>query len=316
MDNIINRIATNPVNITWVGIGSAVIRNTNPENMQQLPPFIENLYNNSNVSIRLINFDPKFENPYFLTKYYNNLSHIESTYEIDIYTINNNKLDIIYINQEYNIEFLNEINKIIMDQNNILICGIFTGESSDILEIHFQKLYDNTIYQDLYNKYVTYNFISNNGGCYCNLIENFPIIEGNQIIKLNSIKPELIYTKYIEISNNPIAISKFKQIIINEFKYLININHFVFRNVKNNDINKSVLYSLQFSIFNNININDIDNLYIVFKNFLILYYNIFEKIFMCSIDNLIIFNDLINTLDTDDIYGWYNKIIKIINIYI
>jgi hypothetical protein len=90
MDNIINRIVTNPVNITWVGIGSAVIRNTNPENMQQLPPFIENLYNNSNVSMRLINFDPEFEKPYFLTTYYNNLSHVESTSEIDIYTI---KLD-------------------------------------------------------------------------------------------------------------------------------------------------------------------------------------------------------------------------------
>jgi hypothetical protein len=49
MDNIINRISTIPVNITWIGIGSAVIRNTNKENMQQLPPFIEELYNNSNI---------------------------------------------------------------------------------------------------------------------------------------------------------------------------------------------------------------------------------------------------------------------------
>ena len=316
MDNIINKIVTNPVNITWVGIGSAVIRNTNPENMQQLPPFIENLYNNSNVSMRLINFDPEFEKPYFLTTYYNNLSHDESTSDIDIYTINNNRLEIIYINHPYNIDFLDQINKIIMEQENLLICGIFTGELNDILETHFQKLYQDTPYKELYDKYIIYNFISNEGGCYCNLLTNFPIIEGNQIIKLNSIKPELIYTKYIEISGNALAISKFKQIIINEFKEYININHFVFRNLIKNNINNSVIYSLQFSIFNNIeNISDIENLCIVFKNFLIIYYNIFEKIFMCSNDNLIIFNDLINTVNTDDIYGWYNKIIKIINVY-
>ncbi len=311
MDNIINKILTNPVNITWIGIGSAVIRNTNKENMQQLPPFIEEQYNNSNITVRLINFDPVFEKPYFLTQYYNDLIHVNTTLEFDIY--NRSKLEIIYINQPYNIEFLDQINKIIMEQENLLICGIFTGINNNVLEMHFQELYENTPYKENYNKYITYNFINNDGGCYCNLIENFPIIEGKQIIKINNIKPELIYDKFIEINNNPIAISKFKQNIINEFKQNININHFVFRNIKTNNINDSVNNSLKLSIFNNINISDIDNLYIIFKNFLIIYYNIFEKILMCSSDNLVIFNDLINNLETYDMYDWYNKIIKIIN---
>jgi hypothetical protein len=312
MDNIINRIQNIPADITWIGIGSAVIRDTEPQNMQQFPPFIEYIYKNTNLNIRIINFDPVFEQPYFLTQYFNNLIKIDN----NVYA--KNRLEIIYINEEINITeeyiyILDQINRIIMDQNNLLICGIFTGDSCEQVENNFQKLYNDTSYSEYFNTNISYNFTNGtHTGCYCNLLENFPIIENNKIIKLNNIKPELIFNKYYEINNNLIALDKFKKIIINEFKFQMNLNHYVFRNLKNNNLTVSVKNSLILSIFNNITID----ISIHFKNYLIIYYNIFNEIYQCSDDDLIIFAYLINNLDIENDYEWYNKMIKLINLYI
>ena len=73
---MINMIDDVIYDITYIGIGSAVIRDTKPENRQQFPPFIEYIYNTTNYKIHIINIDLNFEKPYFLTQYFNNLEKL------------------------------------------------------------------------------------------------------------------------------------------------------------------------------------------------------------------------------------------------
>ena len=61
MDLIINIIQNEPTEITYIGIGSASIRDFCQENMQQFPPFLQKIYSDTNKKIRIINIDTKFE---------------------------------------------------------------------------------------------------------------------------------------------------------------------------------------------------------------------------------------------------------------
>jgi hypothetical protein len=318
MDYIIDRMNKYPFDITWLGIGSALIRDTELENMQQFPPFLQKIYNNTNLTIRIINIDSNFENPYLLTTYLENLNKIDENNFIDGNIFIKDRLEIIYANHYINFEDLepfDKINQIILNQQKLLIVGIFTGHTTDNIEKYFQSKYDNN-----YDKYITYNFNEIGiGECFCNLLENYPIIdlENNRIIKLNNIQYENIINKYYDIINTKSinineTIKKFKRIILNELKTFINLNYYVLRNLKNKEISeiindKHLLSSIDKSIFINIDINnyEIELLITSFNNHLMYYNNIFRIIFNYDYDL---------QLNIDNTPNWYNKVIASINL--
>jgi hypothetical protein len=304
MDNII-------YDITYIGIGSAVIRDTTPENRQQFPPFIENIYNNTDCTIHVINIDPNFENPYFLTQYFSDLEKLSDT----IFT--KNRLKITYISDYVDIvdnivsfNWFETLNNIIMDNNKLLICGNYTGYSCNIIENKFKKHYENTIYEDKFNKYIIYDFLNINiNSCMCNLLENFPIInlKNFTIVKINNIDLNNfmeIYEKTIEIDNS--YKNKIEEFIINKFYEFINYNHYVYRNLKNDNYNENIINSIQFSIFKG---ESKEFLTEKFKLKLIEYYQIIEFLFN---DKFIELEHYIYNMENYNDYEWRSIVTKII----
>jgi hypothetical protein len=262
--DILKKIILNdPHDITYIGIGTAVIRDTNPENLQQFPPFIEDLLHISDMKIRLINIDPSFEDELFLKSYIPDLIKVsDNEYKTD-------RISVIYIHESINIDthidsndlvLLDNINKIIMEQNNLLVVGIYTGCITFVIEEYFKSLYNNTIYNDLYSKLITYDFSDDgNGGCMCNLLQNYPVIDivNRTIIKFN-MEPSTFINYYYQYIDNIEIITKLKNKCKNILWDHVSRNHYIFRNFKNNNILPSMLIYKNRTIFRDINSEDFD----------------------------------------------------------
>jgi hypothetical protein len=265
--------------ITYIGIGSACIRDSNPENMQQFPPWLESEYRNSKKTFCLINIDPKFESPYLLTQILPiEEDEISSTQDGLMIVFKTDRLKCIYINEELNycnvvngkyivndlmVKPLDTINQQVIKQSKLLISGIYTGFSNDILEQYFSNKYSQ-IYKYAYNTFITYNFMNDKHGfCMVNLMTNFPLVDysTNQIIKIDEIIENLDF-ETIKNIYGPNIYGLEKKIInwsINKLKQLLNIEIYLYRNYLNCNFQPSMDLTIQKSIFKNINFRDFTN---------------------------------------------------------
>jgi hypothetical protein len=278
MDKLLNYIKKKDFksDIIYIGIGSASLRELNKENMQQFPPWLENIWRTTNLSITLINIDMKFETPYLLTSYLN-LSKLYTQDDKIIEVYQENRLECIYVNTilNYNIDneivgsdiiYLDELNKIVIDNNKILICGDYTGRSNNILELYFCELYQySNKYSYGYLTKITYNFMSDLfGSCTVNLIKEFPLIDidNRQIIKLSNTSPDNL-NALIEIYRNfPNFKEKIIKIIFIMLKYISNTELYLYRNYLNKNYQKYMDTVCIKSIIHIINISD----YLEFEN--------------------------------------------------
>ena len=310
---MINMIDDIIYDITYIGIGSAVIRDTKPENRQQFPPFIENIYTTTNYKIHIINIDLNFEKPYFLTQYFNDLEKLDNNIFIkDKLKITYIKENIDIINNIESFDWFDTLNNIIMDNNKLLICGNYTGNSCNIIENKFKKYYQNTIYKNKFDKYIIYNFLNDDkNSCMCNLLENFPIIDFNNftIIKINDIDINNfmeIYARVIDI--NISYENRIRTVIINKFYEFIYNNHYIYRNLKNKNYDENIINSIENSIFKKEQSKE--SLLETFKLKLIEYYQIIESLFN---DKFIILNDYIYNLEKYNDYIWLDYMLTNIN---
>ena len=299
--------------IVYVGIGSAVVRDTDPMNRQQFPPFLESIYKNTNLRIHVINIDPKFEKPYFLTQYFNDLKKISN----DVYI--KDRLQVTYIDSnvyilEEDFALFDELNRYIMDNNKILICGNYTGYPVDTIENTFYDKYKNTQYNNKFNDYITYNFYdTDTNGCMCDLIENFPIIDlkNKKIVKLNNITSNTfldIYNVLMTIDES--YINKMKKIVLYNFNNFIDFNHYIFRNLKNNNRNDTLIKSIPKSIFWDNSTASKDELVNIFKTNLIENYSVIEFLFGRKYFDII---NYIHTMECYNDYEWHNVVKKTLN---
>jgi hypothetical protein len=303
MRSIINRIENYPYDITYVAIGSAKIRNTdNPEDRQQFPLFLESQYN-SNKKVRIINIDPKFENPYFMKTYLPYLIEEKINNTVDI--LYNQNIEVIYIstiinfNEDSDLLLLHNLNQVIMGQNNILIVGDFTGRNTCFLENYFYNLYKNTEYQNKFYNLICYNFVVDNiNSCQLNMVNNYPIIENNKIIKFNYVDEDDFLIKIENKKLNNIH----KKIFIDNFKIFLNVNLYIYRNLIANNITPNIISTMNDSIFKNINISEIT---IILVNKLLLHDKIINKLF----DKKNYLVNIINQINIIDNYKLYNELI-------
>jgi hypothetical protein len=317
MQTIINRVVDDPYDITYLAIGSCNIRNSNEaKDRQQFPPFLESQYNSSK-KIRIINIDPCFEKPYFMKTYLPYL--IESKVDnLDKQSTNddNNKIDrlhnenieVYYIsntinfNEDKDLWMLNLLNQIIMNQNNILIVGDFTGRTNNFLELYFYNLYKNTEYQSRFNDLICYDFVVDcDNTCQLNMETNYPIIENNKIIKFNFVDEDDFLIKIKNINLNSIH----RRIFTNSFKKFINNNLYIYRNLINRNITPHIISILQESIFNDIDINEIKDVETRLIEKLILHDEIINKLY----DKKKYLFDIISKVNIIDNYKLYNDLI-------
>ena len=317
--NIIDIIINDPYHITYIGVGSAFVRESKPEDMQQFPPFIENLLHLTNYKLRLINIDSSFEKELFL------LSYLKDLEKISDIQYKNNRLSVIYINETLNItdthsdhiDTLNTINKVIMEQNNLLITGIYIGYNIKYLEKYFYLLYQNTKYEDLYNNLIIYDFTDDGiGNCTCNLLENYPIIDYQKkcIIKIDN-NINKLYDQYIKYIDDYEIINKLKNIFCKQIISYLTNNHYIYRNILSNNIDTYLESLIKNSIFNNYkNINDIKNIFINDLKKIIIF---IELVLVIDKENYYDLCYLINNFESFDLYNWLiftkNLIQKIIN---
>lgn len=308
---MINLLDNEIYDITYIGIGSAVIRDANPENRQQFPPFIENIYNGSDLKIHVINIDPHFEKPYFLPTYINDLEKIDDNIFI------RERLKITYINESVDIinnvesfDWFDTINKIVMDNNKLLICGIYTGYLCNIIENKFIKKYENSEYDEKYKKYITYDFFDiDANGCTCNLLKNFPIIDfkNKTILKFNNICKDnfITYNRAIEIDYS--YENRIKKIMIKNFIEFIDYNHYVYRNLKNDNKENNIIKSIPFSIFNGNETKE--ELTEIFKLKLLEKYQFIEFLFSNNCNEI---EQYIYYMENYNEYEWHNIVTQII----
>jgi hypothetical protein len=316
MDFLINILNNDPSDITYLTIGSAFLSNVDsPDKRQQFPPFIETQYNNKK-KIRIINIDPKFEKPYFMKRYLPNLIEENNQFYDRLYHEN---LEVIYISTiiELNEEtflFFDIINKIIMAQNNILIVVDFTGRDFTFIEKYFYYLYDDTDNKNKFNNLICYDFmIEQENTCTLNMINNYPIIENNRIIKFNFIDETDFL---IKIENKKIN-NIHKKIFIAVFYEFINTNFYVYRNLINKNINQPIIKSIPKSIFKNINIETYSNeeLFNILLDSLYIYNDIIYKLF--KLNNYLMNDiDLINIIDDYQIYNNFISLSRRLSNYI
>jgi hypothetical protein len=313
MEAINNRIMEDPFDITYIAIGSANVRNCdNPEDRQQFPPFLEVQYNN-NKKIRIINIDPCFEKPYFMKNY---LPHLIEN-KIDI-LYNENKIDILYnenieviyisiiinFDDDNDLLILHNLNQIIMNQNNILIVGDFTGRNTYFLENYFYNLYENTEFQNKFNNLICYNFIiDSDNTCHLNMIKNYPIIENNKIVKFNFINENDFLIKIKNKNLNSIH----KKIFTYNFKIFLNVNLYVYRNLVARNITENIMSCINKTIFKDIDINEysINEINTILINKLLVYDKIIGEIFNKN-EYLI---NIINQINIIDNFKLYNDLI-------
>ncbi len=261
--------------ITYIGIGSACVRDSKPENMQQFPPWLETQYTNSNKTFCLINIDPKFESPYLLTHMLP-IQEDEKTSSPDglFKVFETDRLVCIYINEAFDyynwvdntviekvVQPLDIINNLVMSKSKLLICGVYTGASNDILEKYFKSKYSCT---DLFDRCITYNFMDDGyGSCMVDLTTNFPLIDYqiNQIVKLDLIikNLDLETIKCIYGSNIYGLEQKIINWSINKLKQLPNIEMYLYRNYLNRNFQPIMEPYLKISAFADMNLLDYDN---------------------------------------------------------
>jgi hypothetical protein len=271
MDKIVNYIKSKEYmsDIIYIAIGSTVIRDTKPENMQQFPPWLEKIWLTTNLTITLINIDTKFEQPYTLIKHLN----LIKTSSEDVYK--QQRLDCIYINYTFDYTndlcFLDELNRLVIDKNKLLICGDYTGRSNSIMENHFIDLYElEPKYNYGYLINITYNFMVDDSAntCVINLLKNYPLIDldSHKIVKLLNINIENLGT-IIETYN---GVLNFKEkMIIKLILMLNNISDnelYLYRNYINKNYQEHMKKIWENSIFNDINITDYTDYSIIIDN--------------------------------------------------
>lgn len=344
LSDIYNTIKNDPYDITYLAIGSAVYRGTEPSERQQYPPFMEHLYNQTQYSIRLINIDMQFEESLFLLSYIPNLTKISEnehvsinnntsnikkisiiyvTYQLNLFKINNNNLEI------EDLEWLDNINKLIMEQNNMLIVGNYIGTGNNKFEMHFETLYKNTIYEQLFSQLITYDFtVDGYGGCMCNLLENYPLIDFNkkQLIKLDNRLEEL--HKYVfDYIDNELVINKLKFIFQYTIYDFIDSNHYIYRNCMKDNFQPHMITYMQKTIFNKINIDnykkeelitifDKEELITIFQHALNNIKYFIELVYNIKKENYEQLTDLIDNIHTYDIYNWSQNLKSLIKIII
>jgi hypothetical protein len=322
MQKIIEIINNDPYDITYLGIGSANVRNTNlPSDRQQYPPFLEEIYNKTNKKIRLINIDLKFEEPKYLTKYFNNLKdNSVNTYSdnsVNTYSINSvntysDRLDIIYYIGEFLFDkiMLDKINKIIMDQNKILILCDFTGRGLHDIELYFYNYYKNCEYHIKYSQLICYDFIyDKENTCVTNLLKNFPIIKDNKIIKINFGDTKYFLKMFEENKEYTILFQK-KYII--EIQKFIELNLYIYRNLINKNLLEDVIIKKQISIFKTTDVYNIEEIKNIFFEKINEQFYIIQKIFGSS-KIINIQNEIIENFNIYDGYNLYNKLMVIVN---
>jgi len=324
MDFIINIIQNEPVDITYIGIGSASIREFCQENMQQFPPFLQEIFTNNNKTIRLINIDTKFEKDLLLPQFME-LDEISTNIDM-IKRYQTTNLDCIYIQDTVtdDYSFFDTINKIIMDNNNMLIVGNYTGLSNSLMETYFKNLYLNTIYEYKFLNKITYNFMSDlYGGCMVNMVENFPIIDINamQLIKISSVNEFNFIELYYCYSDIEHFIPKFKICINSIIDKFMNIDICIYRNYKNKAMTVYALNNLSKSIYRDLSITNVynDNIFNEINDITVKFFNDIHIILSFLFPENNIINEIkthIDNFNNDDIYNWsqyFNNLIK--NLY-
>lgn len=303
MNQIINKIIDNPFDITYFGIGSAVLRNTNYiGDRQQFPPFLEDMYH-KRKKIRIINIDCNFEKPYFLSSY--------------LEKYDEKRVEYYYIEEEFlfdsnnTLELFNIINTIIMDQNNLLLVSDYTGRGLVDFENYFYNLYSNTNYKKKFNELVCYDFnYDNSNTCSIDLKKNFPIIKNNKFIKFLPFEKKQFIKNFME--NNEYLLL-LKTIFINNFKNFTDYNLYIYRNIVNNNITNNIIKDIDKSIFKNLKLEDKNNIKNIFRNKLIEdYYEILTLLFNNNIiEN---FNKILKEFDNKDPYYICNEFSKFFNL--
>lgn len=309
MDTLINKLIDFPFDITYIAIGSAVVRDINEDkDRQQFPPFLENIYMTSNKNIRIINIDMMFEKPYYLSTYLPNLICNDNN-------LLGERLDIYYLEETFKfdnndtLELLNIINTIIMDQDNLLIFSDHTGRGLDNLEKYFYNLYSKTEYNNKFNELVCYDFNYNNENtCATDLTQNFPIIKNDKLVKFNFTNKD----EFVKLINkNKEYFKLFQQTFVNEITQFANINLYICRNLINKNNTDTILKLINKSIFNKINIECYENEHIIsilVNNLLNEYYDVIKVLF--NSNTALEFNNIVISINKLDIYTFCNNFNK------
>jgi len=333
--------------ITWIGIGSASMRDSKPKNMQQFPPWLNSEFvkQGSNLTCTLINIDPTFESPYLLTKIYPQLVKTWTSPDELIHVFSMDRLECIYVNVSINyynqvdgqhgviedvLRPFDTINRLVMSQYKLLVSGIFTGISNNIIEKYFTDLYKS---EYNFSTSITYNFMNDsNGSCVVNLLENYPLIDwdSNQIIKINqmieTIGPDII-TEIKTIFNPKIIGIDFKlqSISLNLLANLPNLEVFLYRNYLNKNFESHTKLMYSSSKFSHIDLNCFEpsvyesNINLMKKLIYQTYSPYIEILRTCGFDSEIL--DLLDQslkdipLDSKEIYNWTNYYKKILNLF-
>lgn len=319
--------------IIYIGIGSACVRDSKPENMQQFPPWLESEYYNTNKTFCIINIDPRFESPYLLTQRLPIILDEEissDSFELFI----TDRLECIYINDslafttwdneskcqiinESGIKTLHIINELVMQSDRLLISGIYTGESNSILDDYFSKLYSSN---SKYSTNLTYNFMNDSyGSCMVNLLENYPLVDysTNQIIKVeNSLNKTHIY------KNRIIGFEKkLSEFAIGKLKSLLNLEIFLYRNYLNKSYGQHMDWTIKNSSFKDINILDYTNFELSsFKMRELIYNNYIDYLLALTNIDIKPNNEIIQTIsylqsipsDPVQIYTWISDFSKVL----
>jgi hypothetical protein len=246
--------------------------------------------------------------PYLIEDKVDNLDkkNIDNDNKID--RLHNENIEVYYIlntinfNQDKDLLMLNLLNQIIMNQNNILIVGDFTGRSNNFLELYFYNLYKNTEYQNKFNNLICYDFVIDcENSCQLNVETNYPIIENNKVIKFNYIDEDDFLVK---IKNKKLNIIH-RRIFTNSFKKFINTNLYIYRNLTSKNITPHIINIIQESIFNDIDINEIKEVETRLIDKLLLYDEIINKLY----NKKKYLFDIISKVNIIDNYKLYNDLI-------
>ncbi len=322
--------------ITYIGIGSACIRDSKPENMQQFPPWLETEFRNLNKTFCLINIDPKFESPYLLTQLLPIEEDINSSSSDGLFKVfKTERLTCIYINEaldfydwidnkyiinEEKTKPLDTINKLVMGNSKLLISGIYTGMSNDILEQYFNSLYSEKY---TFNTLITYNFMDDKeGSCMVDLTKNFPLIDYkiNQIIKLdiilNDLDLETIKCIYGENING--LEQKIINWSINKLKKLPNMEMYLYRNYINNNYQPFMEWTKNMSSFKNMDLSKDDTDINQMLETINLTYLPYASLLKSSGIDISDLYKLIQSIPTTflDIYTWSSDYTRTINLII
>ena len=328
--------------IVYIGIGSACIRDSNPENMQQFPPWLESEYNNSNKTFCIINIDPRFESPYLLTQRLP--VELDESISNDLFKLFvTDRLECIYVNEQFKyvkwddekkaetidcigINPLDIINQLVMNSSKLLISGNYTGVSNDLLEKYFFELYVDI---PIYSTNITYNFMNDNhGSCMVNLLENFPLIDYslNQLVKIENII-QITHLDYLTIKNiygnNIFGLdNKIIHFSLNKLKSLLHLELFLYRNYLHRSYGEHMIWALKKSSFCDLDICDYVNFdSISLKMRELIYENYIEYLLLLSnIENKTneTNDEIIQTIeylqsipsDPNQIYVWTNNFSK------